>query len=149
MDRLVDVYPYRRRQSQIEVLLLKRSTDVIYTGQWRMVGGKVGKDEKAYNAGLRELDEETTLHPKLFWVLPSVNQFYDPKVDSIRQIPAFAAEVQPEASIVLNHEHSAYKWVPQDEVSTYIHWPEQRRLINLLISIVTHNQLIDEWILEL
>jgi 8-oxo-dGTP pyrophosphatase MutT (NUDIX family) len=148
MDRLVDIYPYKRVQDKIKLLILKRSADVIYAGQWRMVGGKVKQDEKAPEAALRELEEETYLQPRLFWTLPSINQFYDPEEDTVRQIPAFAAEVNPDKEISLNHEHAAYQWITAAQVASYIQWPEQRRLMNLLTSIVTHNQLINEWILE-
>lgn len=148
MDRLVDIYPYKREQGELKLLVLKRSPDVIYAGQWRMVGGKVKQDEKAPMAALRELEEETNLQPTLFWMLPSINQFYDPGEDAVRQIPAFAAEVGSDSAITLNHEHTAYQWIRHSEVASYIQWPEQQRLMKLLISIVTHNQLIDEWILE-
>ena len=60
MARLVDVYPYRFRADEIEFLLLKRAGNVQYAGQWRMVAGKVMESEKAWQAGLRELEEVTT-----------------------------------------------------------------------------------------
>lgn len=148
MDRLVDVYPYRKGEAQVEFLVLKRSPQVIYGGQWRMIGGKVRKDEKTYVAALRELDEETALQPKLFWTLPSINQFYDPGVDAIRQIPAFAAEVEENASITLNYEHVDYKWIHKEQIASHIQWPEQQRLMCQLHTIVTQNQLLDEWIIE-
>lgn len=148
MDRLVDVYPYRRGRAQLEFLILKRSSEVIYGGHWRMVGGKVRKNEKAYTAALRELEEETAVRPKLFWTLPSINQFYDFAVDAVRQIPAFAAEVQKADSITLNHEHVDYKWIHKEQIAAYIQWPEQKRLMYQLHSIVTHNQLLDEWIID-
>lgn len=148
MDRLVDVYVYRREQEGVKVLLLERAPDVVYAGQWRMVGGKVRTTEKAYEAGLRELKEETGLVPKLFWTLPSVNQFYDARTDEVHQVPAFAAEVSAPCTILLNHEHVGKKWLSGSEIASYVHWPEQQRLITLLISIVTQNLLLDEWILK-
>lgn len=148
MNCLVDIYPYKWEKEEVKLLILKRSPDVIYAGQWRMVGGKVEQKEKAYEAALRELQEETSLQPQLFWTLPSINQFYDSNIDAIRQIPAFAVQINGGKRIVLNHEHIAYKWIGEGEISSYIQWPEQERLMKLLISIVTHKQLLDEWILE-
>lgn len=148
MTDLVDVYVYRREQNSCKLLLLKRAPDVIYAGQWRMVGGKVERpSEKAFEAAQRELYEETGLRPRLLWTLPSVNQFYDPKQDVVHHIPAFAAEVEAGIPLRLNHEHIAAKWVTEDEISAYIHWSEQKRLMRLLVSIVTSNQLLDEWII--
>lgn len=149
MERLVDVYVYRREQERVKVLLLKRAPGVIYEGQWRMVAGKVRTNETACEAALRELKEETGLAPKLFWTLPSINQFYDARTDQIQQIPAFAAECGDTREIVLNHEHVDKIWISGRDIPAYVHWPEQRRLIHLLISIVTKNKLLDEWILQI
>jgi len=148
MSRLVDLYAYRKDKKEVKILILKRSPDVIYAGQWRMIGGKVGSGEKAYEAASRELSEETGWKPQTFWAIPSVNQFYDIKSDTIRQIPAFAAEIATQAApIKLNHEHVEARWIRKEQISDYIWWPEQRRLMKLLISIVTQNKLLDEWII--
>lgn len=148
MKRLVDVYPYRIKGNELELLILKRSYDVKYAHQWRMVGGKVHAGETYFEAGLRELQEETGLSPKLFWSIPSINQFYDHNSDSIFQIPAFGAQVEKTVTITLNHEHVSWKWISQDQIDTYIQWPEQKRLMNLLADLVTANQILDEWIIE-
>ncbi len=60
MNRLVDVYVYRLEQNKVKILLLKRAQDVVYGGQWRMIGGKVNDDEKAYQAARRELRNRFT-----------------------------------------------------------------------------------------
>lgn len=147
MNRLVDVYPYKREGDGINLLLFKRAEDVKYAGQWRMVGGKVHDGEHAADAAMRELKEESGLDPRKTWVIPSVNQFYDPQVDAIRQIPAFAAEVEPDAAITLNHEHIDYTWISEDEIEEYIYWTEQKRLLKLVSTIVTDNKIIKEWII--
>ncbi|MDZ7660248.1 NUDIX domain-containing protein [Fodinibius sp.] len=149
MKRLVDVYPYQREQNEVEFLIFKRAADVQYAHQWRMIGGKVNPKETYYNAALRELKEETGLSPDLFWSIPSVNQFYDPDSDRILQIPAFGAEVNKESAITLNHEHASWKWISEDELDTYIQWPEQIRLMKLLADIVISKQILNEWIIEL
>jgi dATP pyrophosphohydrolase len=149
MQRLVDVYPYRENQGGLELLVLKRSPGVVYSDQWRMVGGKVNEAETSAEAALRELKEETGCGPNLFWVLPSVNQFYDHNIDSVRQIPAFAARMDNDSEIKLNHEHDEYRWITEDEIDTYIVWPEQQRLMKLLTTILRANKLIEEWIITL
>lgn len=147
MSRLVDIYPYYKDKNKPKLLIFKRAKGAMYSGQWRMIGGKVNKGEKATEAALRELKEETNLEPTLFWVLPSINQFYDHTTDTIKQIPAFAAEVNPNIEILLNHEHSDYTWISAEDLNEYILWPEQKRLMNLLSNIVTNNQIIEEWII--
>lgn len=147
MSRLVDLYPYSLKQNKFKLLIFKRARDVIYAGQWRMVGGKVRDVETADEAARRELMEETGLEPQLFWTIPTVNQFYDPEVDSIRQVPAFAAEIDYDKPLKLNHEHTTFAWISEDQVEEYIKWPEQRRIMKVLSTIVTDNQILEEWIL--
>lgn len=148
MSRLVDVYPYRRKQGGIQFLIFKRAADVVYARQWRMIGGKVNGGEKFYEAALREFTEETGLEPALFWTIPSVNQFYDHQSDTVHRIPAFGAEVDNDDEIELNHEHTEYRWITKGEVGTYISWPEQQRLIHLVDTILTNNGLLKEWIIK-
>lgn len=149
MKRLVDMYPYRREQNEVEFLVFKRAADVQYAHHWRMIGGKVNSNETHHEAALRELKEETGLSPDLFWTIPSVNQFYDYDSDRILQIPAFGARISKESSVMLNHEHVSYKWISEDQLDTYIQWPEQKRLMKLLADIVISKQILNEWIIAL
>ncbi len=149
MSRLVDVYPYREEQNKAKFLIFKRAANVIYANQWRMIGGKVKEDEKYYEAALRELKEECGLDPLQFWTLPSLNQLYDPATDTIQQIPAFGVEVDPEDSIALNHEHSEYKWIGENEIERHIAWPEQRRLMELISNVIDKNEILEEWIINI
>lgn len=148
MSRLVDVYPYRMEQKRINLLILKRTVGVKYPNQWRMIGGNVEKGEQFYEAALRELKEETGLDPLLFWTIPSLNQFYDHRTDTIHQIPAFGAEIKWDSEVVLNHEHFEYKWISEDEIDDYILWPEQRRLMKLVVTVITKENLLEEWIIK-
>lgn len=150
MKKLIDVYPYKIENDQPFFLIFKRSAKKIYANQWRMVGGKVTEGETRWEAALRELKEETGLVPDTFWVVPSVNQFYEAKTDMIHTIPAFAAGLSANAEINLDEEHTEYKWVKADEISHYIPWPEQRRLIKLIHTILTDNsyQILPEWLIE-
>ena len=38
----------------------------VYGGQWRMIGGKIKENELAWQAALREFDEETGLDIDVF-----------------------------------------------------------------------------------
>ncbi|MDZ7714916.1 MAG: NUDIX pyrophosphatase [Balneolaceae bacterium] len=145
MARLVDVYPYRLRADKIQFLLLKRSENMQYAGQWRMVAGKVEEGEKAWQAGLRELKEETSLVPESYWTIPSVNHFYNKRNDQVELIPAFAAAVQPNAQIILNKEHQDFQWIEAAEIVPLVHWPEQIRLVELAESIISRDEIIDDW----
>ena len=147
--RLIDLYPYRTTHSGPEFLLLKRAKGKIYEGQWRMVGGKAGKDESYWQAALRELKEETGLEPKRFWTLPSINSFYEYKTDMIHQVPAFAAELDPSSGLKLDDEHDNFGWFEAGEAVQLIQWPEQKRLIELADHILKHDQILEEWLVPL
>lgn len=147
--KVVDVYPYCKVKSQVFFLLLKRSSNKRYKGQWRMVGGKVEENESANKTAIRELKEETGLNPSNFWTLPTINQFYEPKLDEIFSIPVFACEINSlDEPINLDDEHSDYKWFTNDEIKTLYLWPEQERIIQLIQRYVLHDQIKPEWYLE-
>jgi dihydroneopterin triphosphate diphosphatase len=146
--KLIDLYPYKITNQQPRFLLFKRAEGHIYEGQWRMIGGKVETGETYWQAALRELDEETGISPSLFWTVPSVNQFYEHKTDTILTIPAFAAEISENEEIVLDSEHSKFDWFPVQKAVDVIIWPEQRRLLKLVHHIVTSNQILDDWLIS-
>lgn len=144
MPGLVDVYPYRLNQEP-EFLILKRAEGKQYAGQWRMVGGKVEACEAAWQSGLRELREETSVFPQSFWCVPSINHFYEAASDTLHHIPVFAAEIKTDASIGLNHEHQACQWIPYLHAADFIVWPEQLRLMGIINRILTTQKIIDDW----
>jgi len=127
--RAVDVYPYREQSVNPEFLLLRRAPDAQYAGQWRMVGGTIEPDEAAWQAGLREVEEETGQRPTRFWTLPSVNSFYEWRPDRITLAPAFGAALSSDPT--LDDEHDAYAWRPAPEAARHLDWPEQKRLLRL------------------
>lgn len=147
--KLIDVYPYRISSFGHEFLLLKRSAQVEYGQQWRMIGGKVRNGEKAYEAAYRELKEETGVFPRNMWTLPKVNQFYSANDDEVYTIPAFAAELSNSTEIELNHEHSEYEWIAPKLITERTYWPEQESLWMLLDKILTEKSILLEWMIKL
>lgn len=144
---VIDVYPYCIRGGSIYFLILHRSEKHIYADQWRMVAGKVSNKEKAWEAGLRELKEETGCEPVTYWTVPSLNHFYEYKSDKILLIPAFAAEIADSSEILLNEEHDKYDWVNAGSIRNKIFWPEQRNMYQLINDIVRSNNILPNWII--
>ncbi len=132
--RVVDVYVYRLSREGIRFLLLRRAAGIVYAGQWRMVGGKIERGETAWQAALRELEEETGCRPSTFWSVPSVNAFYEWQHDRINLIPAFAAAF--EGTPVLSREHDTSRWFTPEEAAALLTWPEQRRLLGLVAAML-------------
>ena len=133
--RVVDVYPYRVEEGgAVTFLLLRRAKGTAYAGQWRMVGGKIEAGEAAWQAALRELEEEIGCRPVRFWAVPSVNAFYEWQTDRLNLVPAFAAQV--EAVPLLDREHDAYDWFSTEAAVAHLTWPEQRRLLRLIAQLL-------------
>ena len=106
-------------------LLLRRATDKVYGGDWRMIGGKIRPDETAWQACLREIQEETQLPIDELWTVPYVNRFYEWQRDRINDIPVFLG-ITRSASPILDEEHDAFEWLPAEEAAQRLVWPAQR-----------------------
>lgn len=148
MKKLIDLYPYKLIDERPVFLLLKRSAGKIYANQWRMIGGKVIDDETYWQAAIRELSEETGHKPVSFWAVPTINQFYEASNDQIHQIPAFAAELNPELDIILDEEHSEAEWIYHNQAEAYLQWPEQIRIIGLIDQLITTKKILTDWIIS-
>ncbi len=124
--RVIDCFIYRERGNQIEFLLLRRSSNKIYEGMWRMVGGKIEQNETAWETAIRELKEELGINIEQLWTVPHVNQFYEWEYDRINTIPVFLARITTDENIVLNHEHDAYEWLSFTEAMNRLVFPGQK-----------------------
>src|SRR3972149_5657628 len=115
ISNMIEAHIFRETEIGIEFLLLKRSEKEIYPGLWQMVSGKIHDGEKAYEAALREIKEETGLTPEKFWVAPNVNQFYSHEGNYISLLPVFAAKVNSNSEVIICDEHCDCKWVSPEE----------------------------------
>lgn len=147
--KLIDVYPYTWLAGKPLFLVLQRSDDVVYSGQWRMVGGKVNRAESRSKAALRELLEETGLHPRKFWSVPLINSFYEHQTDTIHHIAAFAAEVHKDQEIVLNYEHQNSEWIAREDLNTYLSWPRQIEILTWIDELLITNRIAQDWLIEI
>ncbi|PKL83178.1 MAG: NUDIX pyrophosphatase [Ignavibacteriae bacterium HGW-Ignavibacteriae-3] len=129
---LIEAHIFKKYNNDIEFLLLKRSDKEIYPGLWQMVTGSIDGREKASQAALREIREETGLTPIQFWAVPNINSFYSAETDEICVIPVFAGLVESDAKIIISEEHTEYRWVTKDEAKTMLAWPGQRNSVEII-----------------
>lgn len=133
----IDVFPFSRQKGELKFLLLRRAPTNTYAGIWQPVAGKIRTGETAWQAGLRELQEETSLQPEGFYALDHVSTYYLHESDRILHVPAFIAEI-PKSNPTLSHEHDAYQWCTLDRALELASWEPYRKALNsipkLLIS---------------
>jgi dATP pyrophosphohydrolase len=123
--KYVEVYVIRKFPNETRVLVLKRSDNSKkLPGAWQVVTGKLDGNEKAYEAALRELKEETGISPIFFASLQNVTTVYDHHEDSVLAIPLFLAETDTDR-VMLSDEHSKYEWLLYEEAAERVHWLNQ------------------------
>ena len=132
ISNMIEAHIFRETQNGIEFLLLKRAENEIYPGLWQMVNGKVEGNETAYQAAVREIKEETGLHPEKLWVVPNVNTFYSHELNEIFLLPVFAAKVKGDEKAVICEEHSDSCWCSPEETMDLLAWEGQRHSVELI-----------------
>jgi dATP pyrophosphohydrolase len=115
-----------------EFLQLRRRGDEPLAGTWQTVRGsiEIESGETAAEAAIRELREETALRPVEFYRLGSVETFYDLHSDAVWHSAAFFALLAADATVTLNDEHDALRWVDETEIERQFMWPSEKPLIN-------------------
>ncbi len=93
---------------------------------WSYIAGHIEQGECGWQAALRE---EIALVPESFWATSYCERFYAAASNTIEIVPAFVARVTGDASVRLNAEHSACRWVTLDEATGLLPFGSQRELI--------------------
>ena len=110
-----------------EVLLLKRTQTL--AGEWCQISGRLDDGEKAWQTTLRELREETGLTAERLFNTDICETFYGVSANAIHIMPVFVAYVDPAAEVVLNFEHSEYRWVSFDDAIEMVPYGGQRNTL--------------------
>ena len=133
INKFIEVCIFKFERDRPSYLLLHRAKDEkVYPNIWQFVSGALDSKETAIEAALRELLEETGLHPKALWVVPFVNSFFDPEDDTINLNPMFAAQVEPGSVPQLSHEHDEYEWCLFDDAVRRLIWHGQREGLRIV-----------------
>ena len=118
----------------IELLMLQRPEGHRFAGAWQTVGGHIEEKqgETAWQAAIRETNEETGLEVERWFRIDRPESFYNPENDTIYFVPAFAALVTRDAEPVLSEEHQAWKWQSPNEAAHAVDWAAMRDSILLV-----------------
>jgi dATP pyrophosphohydrolase len=95
----VSVFVLSYAEGSSRVLLLRRTGTL--RGEWCQVAGAIEAGETAWQAALREVEEETGLRPL----------------------------VPPEGPVTLNHEHSEFRWLDWDDAAALVPFAGQRNVL--------------------
>lgn len=139
--RIIEVCVFKFENDRVQYLLLHRAKEEpVYPNIWQLVSGSIEAKEKAVDAALRELNEETMLKPRAFWNVPFANAFYDHVTDVVNVSPMFAAQVEAGIEPRLSAEHDAYGWFDHENAARKLVWPGQREGLRIVHEYIARGQ---------
>lgn len=106
---------------EMKILLMKR----VKGGFWCHVAGSIEEGETGIDAIVREFHEETQIVVSDLYNAQFLEQFYEPNVNVIELIPVFVVLCPPEQAVVLNQEHTEYKWCTLGQALELAPFPNQ------------------------
>ncbi|ASG09086.1 DNA mismatch repair protein MutT [Vibrio anguillarum] len=109
---------------EMKLLLMKR----VKGGFWCHVAGSIEQGETGIDAIIREFREETQIEVSALYNAQFLEQFYEASVNVIQLIPVFVVMCPPEQGVVLNEEHTEYKWCSLEEALGLAPFPNQHEV---------------------
>lgn len=123
-----------------ELLMARRAEGKYMGGTWQLISGGIEANETAWEAGLREIREETGLVPREYYRLSTLTQFYRPDNDSLNTAPMFCAIVDANAEVSINEEHTAYAWIGLEDAAAKLMWPSDRAALGEVREVILTSQ---------
>lgn len=111
-----------------QYLIVKRSTPYL-NDTWQMVSGKIEKGEKAWQAALREIKEETGLVSDRLYSANEVELFYEVSQNCINIVPVFVGFIDSPQTVELSSEHSEYRWATPKEAEMLLTFDRQKSTV--------------------
>ena len=127
----IAAYLARVESGRGQFLIIKRRTSYL-PNSWQMISGKMEKGEKAWEAALREIREETGLVPDRFYSANDVEIFYESSQNCVNIVPVFVGFIDSPQIVRLSSEHSEYRWVSVEESTNFLCFEHQSATIRLL-----------------
>ncbi len=117
-----------------EVLLIRRGTPP-RLGEWSLPGGRIEPGEKAIDAALRELREETGVVARIVGLIDVVDGVF-PEIDRHYVLIDYAA-VWVGGEPFAGDDAAEAVFVPLDAVDAMVGWSETRRIIHAARAMLT------------
>ncbi|WP_079479085.1 NUDIX hydrolase [Halobacillus salinus] len=112
----------KKEAESYNVLLLKRNAKVLHD-VWCYIGGAIEEGETAWQAALREIEEETGITDLSLYASNQFDRIYSPGQNYIYMAPVFVGFVSENQEVELNDEHSEYIWATFDEAVETVSLP--------------------------
>jgi dihydroneopterin triphosphate diphosphatase len=126
---MIACYVFRPTENRAshEVLQLLRAPNDYLGNTWQSVYG-TGEinGEPLWQMAIRELREEIGLAPRELYRLPTIWPFYVPETDTIFHCTRFAALIERDDVIKLNHEHVDFRWFKRAKAPKFFMWATDR-----------------------
>ncbi len=110
------------------ILTLKRGPNTRCTGAWEIVHGRIESGEKAEQAAMREVLEETGLAITRLYSI-TVNSFYLHQTGTVQLAIVFAAVVEATGAVHLGVEHDEFAWHSMHDAGEVLAWPREREAL--------------------
>jgi dATP pyrophosphohydrolase len=123
----------RSVDDQWQVLLLYRNEEKEPGGFWCQVAGGMEGHETAWQAALREIEEETGLVPERLYATDRCEQFYNARDEAVVINPVFLAIVDPRDGVVLDDEHTDHAWLSPEAARERLPFYGQRDLLQYVV----------------
>ena len=111
-----------------EVLLIRRGTPP-RQGEWSLPGGRIEPGERAMDAALREVREETGIEAEITGLIDVVDGLF-PEAERHYVLIDYAARWLTGEPVAGDDAVEA-RFAPLDEVDALIDWSETRRIIRM------------------
>ncbi|MCF2649443.1 NUDIX domain-containing protein [Niallia circulans] len=134
----------KKIKGRYHVLLMKRATQIL-KDMWCYIGGSLEQGEKAWEAALREVREETGITNVNLYSSNTFDQLYSPLENYIYIAPVFVGFVEENQVVELNEEHSEYKWLSFDEARQLVTLPGNEEVLTFIEKHFIKNT-ITEWL---
>lgn len=121
----ISIYLVKYIEGKPRFLIIRRDREP-YKDIWQPITGNIREGEKAWQAALRELKEETGIIPDRFYSAEFIEKFYEQNSEIIALSPAFVGFVNGDPEIKLSFEHRDFSWVTVDEAVEKVVFYEQK-----------------------
>ena len=117
---------YRREGDRILVTLVGRSSQ----GTWGLPKGTPNRGESVEQTAIREVSEETGLHPRLIQPLGQIQYFFVARnIRFHKTVHFYLMEAVGGSLDMHDHEYDLVEWFDLDEAATRLSYPNEADMV--------------------